>query len=89
MHKATGSRKIKQELDIKVNKLRILEASRAAKSILYIWQQIFKHRDKPNKHLARILVQGRYTQSFQEITLRKDGNEARTVCDKLHMISAY
>lgn len=48
-HKETASASIKQDLDIKLSKLHLLEASQAAKSLLYTKKHIFEYRVKPNK----------------------------------------
>lgn len=58
-YKLASMEEIKQELDRKVGNLKLIEASQVAKSIMYAQQQVFEHRDKPNKQLARIRSHGK------------------------------
>lgn len=57
LHKRKPEKGIKEELDLRVAKLRVIETTQAATPMLYLRQQIFEFRDRPNKMLARILAQ--------------------------------
>lgn len=54
-HKETGRLKWNWIYSL-VNKLRLGEASRAAKLLMFARQQMFDYRDKPNKFLAQVLA---------------------------------
>lgn len=88
-HKATGRQTFKEELDLKISKLKLIEASCAAKSIMYARQQMFDFRDKPNKLLARILAQGHLRQSIPGVMISKTGEEVCLLGDKLKVFSEY
>lgn len=55
MHKVTPTQKIRQKLDNELSKLKLLEASQAAKDIMLGKQRVFKYRNKPNRCLAKLL----------------------------------
>lgn len=62
--KKAGEDSINRELDVEISKLKLLQASQAAKSIMYSRQQFFEYRDKPNKLLACVLAQDHLNQHF-------------------------
>lgn len=82
-YKATGSGSLKQELNIKISKLHLMEASLAAKSMLYAKQHLFEYREKPNKQLARILAQHTSMQPLSDCMVTSNGDEVISIPDKL------
>lgn len=45
---------VQEKMQQLVNALKLLDARDAAKDIMYGWKRMFKQRDKPRKHLARL-----------------------------------
>lgn len=88
MRKATGKKKIKHELDVKLSDLQLLETSQAAKSLLHAKQRIFEFRDKPNKQLSKNLAQKNITQPLLEVMYAENG-ELSTISDKLQGFVGY
>lgn len=48
-HKSVKTKELKQELEAKVNELKLLEATAIAKEVLYARQQFFEYKDRPNR----------------------------------------
>lgn len=88
-HKATGLKSIKKELDIKLGKLNLLEASQAAKSLLYAKQHLFEYRDRPNKQLANVLAQSKSMQSMSDSMVTINIEKVISMPDKLKVFAEY
>lgn len=70
----SGDDSVKKKLDDDdVIKLKLVQASQAAKSITYSG-----YRDKPNKLLARVLAQGNFKTSLPDGIASKTGREANS-----------
>lgn len=54
---------------------------------MYAKQNAFEHRDKPNKHLARILADTRRSPLFLEVMISKERKEVNTIIGKLKVSS--
>lgn len=56
-HNRLAEESVKKNLDLKISKLKLLQTTQAAKSILYTRQQYFEYRYILNRLLARVLAQ--------------------------------
>lgn len=84
-YKTNRSKELKYKLDSKINEIKLIEASEAAKEIMYAKQQQFEYRNKPNnfKQLAKILSNSVTIPSVAEVMKAKNGNKIELLSDKL------
>lgn len=85
-HTVTRPHELKHELEEKVSVLKLIEATHAAKDVMYARQHILKYRDKPNKQLARILAESRENQVIPDIMVTKGGAEVGLLKNKFKKI---
>lgn len=55
-HKTTGSRKAWEALKEKTDQLKLLDAQKRVKDIVYATQRLFAYKDKPGRFLAWLLA---------------------------------
>lgn len=89
MYKTTQSLDAKRNLDNETTNIKLLEVSGVAREIMYNKQNIFEYRDKPNKHLARLLATSERKLCILDTMFLRDGSEATTVTDKLKVFFDY
>lgn len=89
--KATRSKRVKLELDAKINRLKLVEASCVAKELMNARHQYFEYRDKPNKHLDGVLAESRGKQTVPEVMISDDGKGGggESLKDVLKVFSDY
>lgn len=86
-HKKYAEVSVKKELDFKISKLKLLQTSQEAKSILYTRQQYFEYRDKPNRLLARVLAQDHLKVPISDIMMSRNVKEVRSLEGKLQVLT--
>lgn len=58
-HKLQWTQTLLDDLDVKKNQLKLLEAHNPTKEILFSRQRLYEFRDKPGKHLAMLIQRNR------------------------------
>lgn len=72
-----------------VSKMKLIEVTQAAKEILFDKQRIFEFRNKPNKHLARLLWEKKPGSFLPEFMVSSKGETVSMTNYKLHVIADY
>lgn len=89
LYQITLSTKVEQELDALSLKLKLMSATFAAKDLLYAKQHYFEYRDKPNKLVAKILLESVDKPVIMEVMFSSDGTLATFVPGKLCLFMNY
>lgn len=88
-YELTGNKDIKWDMEVKTNIFKLLDASQAAKEIMYARQHFFEYHDKPNKQLAQVLAEDKGQHKMPEVMMNKDGEKLAALEDKLCIFAPY
>lgn len=87
-YELTNNKDIKNKMEIK-NFVKTVDATQAVRDVMCAQQNIIEYRDKPNKHLGRVLADRKEQYSFTETMINKEGQIVKDLEGKLNIFSGY
>lgn len=85
-NKKSGENSVKKKLDDEIAKMKLVQASQAAKSIMYSRQHFLSIEINQT---ARVLAQGNSKTSYPDKMISKTGKKVNTLKDKLDILTDY